>query len=58
MKVALESLFTSTGVLAFAAGDEVPDHVLGSDLAKACGWPEKVAGAETPAKPEPPAKKA
>jgi hypothetical protein len=52
MKVATADLRTSTGTLAFAAGDEVPDHVLDSDLAKANGWPELVAGPKSRAAEE------
>lgn len=52
MKVATEDLKMGNGTVAHYLGDEVPDHVLESDLAKAYGWPDKVAGADTKAAQE------
>lgn len=52
MKVATSELRTSNGSLAYAIGQDVPDHVLDSDLAKACGWGDLVAGSKTKAAAE------
>lgn len=47
MYVADQNLYTGSGALAFAAGSEVPEDAMNSDMAKRQGWKELVSEGKT-----------
>lgn len=47
MYVADQNLLTGSGAIAFAAGSEVPEETLKSDMAKRQGWKDLVSESRT-----------